>query len=142
MELAFQQDHLQRLSRKSRLSHSDKQLKSLDQAYGAMLQTSFAKPASSGSRERLGPRLDDRFSDMVALQRQTIALRKKQANLNEDALHQCEDDWLPSSAPQPAADDAQPELVPQPLAMQGPAAVAWKLAQDAKCTEEQIGAVA
>ena len=57
-------------------------------------------------------------------------------------MHQCEDDWLPSSAPQPAVDDAQPELVPQPLAMQGPAAVAWKLAQDAKCTEEQIDAVA
>ena len=79
---------------------------------------------------------------MVALQRQTIALRKKQTNLTEDALHRCEDDCLPSSAPQPAADDAQPELVPQPLAMQGPAAVAWKLAQDAKCTEEQIDAVA
>ena len=33
-------------------------------------------------------------------------------------------------------------LVPLPLAMKGPAAVAWKLAQDAKCTEEQIDAVA
>ena len=89
-----------------------------------MLQTSFAKPASSGSRERLGTRFDDRFSDMVALQRQTIALRKKQTNLNEDALHQREDDWLPNSAPQRGADDAQPELVPPPLAVQGPAAVA------------------
>ena len=44
MELALQQDHLQRLSRKSRLSHADQQLKSLDQAYGAMLQTNFGIP--------------------------------------------------------------------------------------------------
>ena len=82
---------------------------------------------------------------MVALQRQTIALMKKQTNLNDYVLDQREDGWLPTndgSAAQPAADDAQPELVPQPLAMQGPAAVAWKLAQDAKCTEEQIDAVA
>ena len=44
MELALQKDHLQRLSRKSRLSHVDKQLKNLDQAYAAMLKASFAKP--------------------------------------------------------------------------------------------------
>ena len=52
------------------------------------------------------------------------------------------DDWLPSGAPQPAAEDAQPELVPQPLAIQGPAAVVWKLVTDAECTAEQIDAVA
>ena len=48
------------------------------------------------------------------------------------------DSWMPSGAPQPA----EPELVPLPLAMQGAAAVAWKLLTDATCTEEQIDAVA
>ena len=57
-----------------------------------MLQITLGKLASSGSRERLGTRLDDRFSDMVALQRQTIALRKKQTNLNDDVLDKCGDD--------------------------------------------------
>ena len=52
-ELALQHDHLQRLSRKSRLSYTGKQLKSLDRTYGGMLQVSFSKAASAGARERL-----------------------------------------------------------------------------------------
>ena len=141
-ELALQQDQLQRLGKKSRLSYADKQLKNLDRAYGGMLQASFAQPASSGAREYLGTRLDDAFVDMLALQRQSIKLQKKQASPDGETLPDAGDDWLPSGARQPAAQDAQPKLVPQLLAMQGPAAVAWKLTTDAKCTQEQIDAVA
>ena len=103
-----------------------------------MLRIRHRKPAGRGSRERLGTeeeaddpepscpegdasqtrwllkhcgiRLKYRFQDMVALQRQTIALRKKQTNIDEDALGEGEDDWLPTydgSAAQLAADDAQ-----------------------------------
>ena len=46
--------------------------------------------------------------------------------------------WAPNSVDLPA----EPELVPLPLAMQGPAAVARKLLTDANCTEEQVDAVA
>ena len=112
-ELAFQQPQLQRLGQKSRLSYADKQLKNLDRAYGGMLQASFAQPASSGAREHLGTRLYDSFFDMLALQRQSIALQKKQASPDGETLPDAGDDWLPSGAPQPAAEDAQPELVPQ-----------------------------
>ena len=141
-ELALQQDQLQCLGQKSRLSYADKQLKNLNQAYGGMLQASFAQPASNGAREHLGTRLDDSFFDMLALQRQSIALQKKQASPDGETLPDAGGDWLPSDALQPADEDAQPELVPQLLAMQGPAAVAWKLVTDAECTEEQIDAVA
>ncbi len=141
-ELALQKDRLERLGRKSRLSYADKQLKNLDRAYGGMLQASFAQPASSGSREQLGTRLDNDFVDMLDLQRQNIALQKKQASPDGVTVPDAEDDWLPRGAPQPDAEDAQPELVPQPLAMQGPAAVAWNLVSSAQCTEEQIDAVA
>ena len=137
-ELALQQDHLQRLNQKGRLSYADKQLENLNRAYGGMLQASFAQPATSGARDHLGTRLDESSSDMLALQRQTIALQKKQASPDGETLPDAAGDWLPSGAPQPAAEDAQPELVPQPLAMQGPAAVAWKLVTDAGCTEEQL----
>ena len=105
-ELALQQDQLQRLGQKSRLSYADKQLKNLDRAYGGMLQASFAQPATSGAREHLGTRLDDCFFDMLALQRQSIALQKKQASPDGETLPDTGDDWLPSSAPQPAAEDA------------------------------------
>ena len=71
----------------------------------------------------------NRFFDMLALQKRPRP---------PDAAN----DWLPSGAHQRDDDDAQPELVPQPLAMQGPAAVAWKLVTDAECTEEQIDAAA
>jgi hypothetical protein len=49
------------------------------------------------------------------------------------------DAFLPNSS---ASQPAEPAIVPLPLAVQGPAAVAWKLCIDAKCTEEQIDAVA
>ena len=48
------------------------------------------------------------------------------------------DAFLPSCTALPAV----ATMVPLPLAMQGPAAVAWKLLTDADCTEEQIDAVA
>ena len=79
--------------------------------------------------------------DMIALQKANIALAKTQmsGNAAEDFDDDCNGDaFLPSSASQ----EAEPALVPMPLAMQGPAAVAWQLLSDAKATEEQIDAVA
>ncbi len=140
--LSLQKDQVQRADRKSRLSYADKQLTNLDRAYGRMLQASIEQPASSGAREHLGTRLDDNFFDMLALQRQTVELKKKQASPDGISVPDAEDDWLPGGAPQHDAEDAQPELVPQPLATQGPAAVAWKLVTEAQCAEEQIDAMA
>ena len=77
---------------------------------------------------------------MIALQKATFALAKKhqRGDIEEVDGLPVGDTWAPSTAAQPA----EPELVPLPLAMQGPAAVAWKLLTDATCTEEQIDAVA
>ena len=76
---------------------------------------------------------------MIALQKQTIALAKKQLSTEvERDEDEQNDSWMPSGAPQAA----EPEWAPLPLAMQGPAAVALKLLTDATCTEEQIDAVA
>ena len=76
---------------------------------------------------------------MIALQKQTLALAKKQQSpeteLGDDDPN---DSCMLSGAPQPV----ETQWVPLPLAMQGPAAVAEKLVTDAACTEEQIDAVA
>ena len=157
MDLALQQDQLARLSCKSRLSYVDKQLKDLNRAYGAMLQTNFGISARGGSREQLGTqvasgterhgrhggiRFEDQFQDMVALQRHIILMRKKQVNGNDVVLDEGGDEWLPNGAPQPVADVARPLLVSVPDAMKGPKFVAWNLAREANCTEKQIDAVA
>ena len=51
--------------------------------------------------------------------------------------------WLPGSgAAQPADAEPDAKVVPLPLAMQGPRAIAWQLVTDAECTEEQTDAIA
>ena len=65
------------------------------------------------------------FLDYIPEQLRTIYPSDKLADSTDDA-------------PQPT----QSELVPVPLAIQGPAAVALKLLTDANCTEEQTDAVA
>ena len=142
-ELALQQDQLRRLGQKSRLSHADKAAEeprpSVRRHAAGELCTASQQRRAGASGHAVGRQL---LFYMLALQWQSIALQKKQASPDGDTLPDDGDDWLPSGARQPAAEDAQPELVPQLLAMQGPAAVAWKLVADAACTEEQIDAVA
>ena len=59
---------------------------------------------------------------MIALQKATFALDKKHQRGDIEEVDELAvgDTWAPSSDAQPAED----ELVPLPLAMQGPAAVA------------------
>ena len=129
----LQQGDLQTLQSKRRLSYSDKQLKGLDRAYGAMLKQNFAKPATAS--DLVGMCFKEAHGDMIALQRHTISLMKQQALPDADELDDGGDSWLPSSG---AAADEEPQakVVPLPLALQGPAAVAWQLVTDAHCTEE------
>ena len=77
---------------------------------------------------------------MIALQRSTIELAKKEEAIENDADEGDDQDEfnITSSASQPA----EPQWVPLSLANQGPAAVTLKLLTDAQCTEEQIDAVA
>ena len=145
LELAMQQRSLEAIQLKSRKSKADKDLLKLDETYGDMLQQSFAFTAVQ-TASLLGMHFKDQFADRLALQKQSIALAKKQLNANEVTVDDSGDAWLPagdpSNAPQLAAEERDVEVVPLPLALQGPAAVAWKLLQDAACTEEQIDAVA
>ena len=135
VEMALQQHDLQSLQSKRRLSYSDKQIKNLDHAYGAMLKQDFAKTASTSNL--LGMNFKDAHQDMLVLLGHTISLMKKQTAKDEN-----EEDDVNSVIAQSADEDQTPELVSLPLALQGPAAVAWQLITDAKCTEEQIDAVA
>ena len=76
---------------------------------------------------------------MLALQKQTLASAKKQLAYEQELAEEDPNyPWMLSGAAQPAA----MAVVPLLLAMQGPAAVAWKLLSDNACTEEQIDAVA
>lgn len=113
-------------------------MKALDSTYAALLQQDFA--ISSGATQLARHGFGKDSSTMIALQKQTIALAKKQQSSEHEPVDGDGqgDSWLPSGARQPA----EPQWVPMPLAMQGPAAVALKLLTDASCTEEQIDAVA
>jgi hypothetical protein len=140
LRIALQQDALQSSRSKKRLSKADKDLRNLEEAYGPMLRQSFALTGGS-SGEMAGMHFNVKFGDMLALQRQSISLAKKQLSGGDITIDDCGDAWLPSGAAQPTDQVAEATLVPLPLAMQGPAAVAWQLLQDAESTEEQIDAV-
>ena len=133
----MQQGELASLDTKRRTLKGDLDLKALDGTHASLLQQDFGMDSGATQLARHGFRKD--YSTMIALQRQTIALAKNQrstgAELDEGEPN---DSWMPSGFPQPA----EPEWVPMPLAMQGPAAVTLKLLTDATCTEEQIDAVA
>ena len=126
---------------KTRKSQSDLNLKDIAETYGPLLQQDFSVDvAAAGTPVLEVPSFGRRHLDMIALQKTTFALAKKHQRGDIEEVDELAvgDTWAPSSDAQPA----EPELVPLPLAMQGPAAVAWKLLTDATCMEEQIDAVA
>jgi len=141
ISLCFQQDDLTVMSTKSRKSLADLQLKDINDTYEGLLKGSFACESASVISGIGG--FGQRHHDMVALQKQNIALARKQMSGGAADLFDDGDDdgdaFLPISS---AAQPAEPAIVPLPLASRGPAAVAWQLCMDAKCTEEQIDAVA
>ena len=135
----LQQQDIASISTKTRKSQADLDLKHLAETYDTLLSQNFGFKATAASGAVQG--YGKAHQDMVALQKKTIALAKKQAGdakAEEDGETAGDHDSIASGAAQPAA----PELVPLPLAMRGPAAVALKLLKDAKCTEEQMDAVA
>ncbi len=105
-----------------------------------MLLRSLALPGDQ-ARNTVGIHFKDQFADRLALQRQSIALAKKQIDRHHITIDDSGDSWQPSGASDPAEEDTDVALVLLPLAMQGPAAVTWQLIQDAESTEEQIDAV-
>ena len=105
--------------------------------YSTLLVGDFAMNSGATDLARHG--FGNTCGEMLSLQKQTLALAKKQQSAEMDLGDEDPNDFdMPSGAPQPA----EPQWVPLPLAMQGPAAVAQKLLTDAACTEEQIDAVA
>ena len=139
IRIALQEGALRKaLSKTTRSSKEDRDLQKLDQAYGPMLQQTFAM-SDKAQADLLGIHFKDQFGDMLALQRQNIALAKKQMQ-PDDEVDNNSDAYLPSSA-WCDEQDTGVAIVPEPIAMQGPAVVAWQLLQKAGCTEEQIDAV-
>jgi hypothetical protein len=137
ISMCLQQEALASLPSQTRKSQGDMDLKALDDTYASLLQQDLGMDPEETDLELRG--FGKRHSHMIALQKKTIALAKKQqGNAANPDQEDTGDAWLPSRAAQPA----EPELVPLPLAMQGPAAVALKLLTDADCTEEQMDAVA
>ena len=131
LALCFQHDDLAALPSKTRKSQSDLDLKDMHDAYTPLLEhPNFGLQAATAAAAIVKlPSFGEHHSVMVALQKKTIALARKQlSEAKEDSEENAETDALPpSSAAQPA--EATP--VPLPLAMQGPAAVARQLLLDA-----------
>ena len=138
ISLCFQQDDIASLPSKTRKSQGDVDLIHLDDTYGSLLHQNLSFNVAAATSHVCGYGLQ--HNDMVALQKKTIALANKQQSRGHDDLDDADagGSVLLIDASQPA----EPQLAPLPLAMQGPAAVARKLAGDANCTEEQTDAVA
>ena len=137
LSLCLQQRDLASIDTKRRKSQSDKDLEALDKTYESLLQQDFAMDSGAKQLARHGFR--EHYPVMAALQKQNILLAKKQQTPEQTRQDEEGDDACMAIDAPPAP---QPEWVPFPLAMQGPAAVALKLLTDAACTEEQTDAVA
>ena len=94
----------------------------MDDTYASLMQQDFSMDCGATQLPQHGFGKD--HATMIELQKQTIALAKKQQatemDLNEEDDNEA---WMPSGASQPA----QAEWVPMPLAKKGPAAVALHL---------------
>ena len=142
LKLAMQQRTLDKIQLKKRKSKADKELLLLDDSYGEMLRAqSFAFPAVQAD-SLLGMHFKDDFAGRLALQKQSIALAKKQLNADDVTVDDFGDGGMSNSGDQQDEEERDVAVVPLPLAFKGPGAVAWKLLQDASCTEDQIDAVA
>ena len=133
MSLCLQQDDIASLSSKRRKSKGDVGLMDLDTTYSSLLLQDFALDSTRAALDVRG--FGAHHTDKLALQTANIALAKKQQqghSMDLDDDDPAENSGMPSRASQPP----EPELVPLPLAIQGPAAVALKLLTDATCTEE------
>ena len=118
----------------------DKQLLALRDAYGPVLNRSFALQPES-ARGAIGFHFDAvAFKQNLTLQKSNIALAKKQAG-HSDAVADDEEDHVIEHKR-----NAQPAscavVVDLPIAQKGPAAVARYLIEKTGCTEEQISAIA
>ena len=134
LSLCFQEADVAALDTKKRKSKSDVSVRALHNTYASLLQQDFSLESKAQMLSTHG--FGKSAKQMIALQKCTIELAKKQEAPDDDAN---EDDFnMPSSASQPA----EPQLVPVSLANQGPAVVALKLLTDSSRTEEQIDAVA
>jgi hypothetical protein len=138
ISICLQQEELASLSSKTRKSQGDLDLQAVDETYAGLLKGNFGLTPSPLTLETRGFGVG--HTNMLVLQKQVIALAKKQQSGGTDSIEAETEDNVGdlSSASQPAA----PEVVPLSLALQGPGAVALDLLRQATCTEEQIDAVA
>ena len=104
--------------------------------YSPMLRQNLSKPAHAPKMEGLS--FGQLHGDRLNLQTCRIELLKKEQGGDEDHA----DEPSEVSAAAHPTEDPEAILVPLPLTLQGPAAVAWQLLTDAHSTEEQIDAVA
>ena len=129
-------DALAKIATKEKLSHADKQLRALHKAYSSFFSDenrddiTFSGWGLKFSKEE--------FNSRIAIQGVNIANQKKHMGTEEINLEDDGDSWLPLISDEAAV----PTVVDMPVLMQGPAAVASHLLKKAKCTEEQIDAVA
>ena len=140
IDIALQTADLATSQAKTRRSHTDKQLLALSDAYGPMLAQTFTLPPES-ARGAIGLHFPaDVFNHTLSMQKSNIALAKtQQGHLESEA-----DDGVDLPAQHSDASHAAPcaVVVDLPHAQKGPAAVARHLIENARCTEEQITAIA
>ena len=80
-----------------------------------MLKQKFSK--SGPQNLALGLNFGGKHKDMLALQRNCIALAEKQSTTQADCEGNADDDGLPGGALQPADGDPGAKMAPLPLAL-------------------------
>ena len=128
-------------------------LQDLHGADGALLERRFSYSVGATTGDEREQRLCGFVLEADAAhaqqrQRLCVELAKKQQSLKEqsDELKTSETPCAPERSEAFCAlepdEHQEPFPVPLPLALKGPGAIAWHLAQNANCTEEQHDAVA
>ena len=140
VDIALQAHAIATSQSKTRRSHVDKQLLALRDAYGPVLNRSFSLQPES-ARGAIGFHFDAvSFKKNLTLQKSNIAHAKTQAGHSNAEADDDEDHVTEHNR------NAQPAscavLVDLPLAQKGPPAVARYLIEEARCTEEQVSAIA
>ena len=137
--IAFRAFDRRRAGKKDRQSEADKELLRWELAYGDLLtkrrgfsdaDAAERNPALAGVQRR------EACQAALEVQRSRVKLSK---------LNQSQRQELSSPAevvPMERDMNATSAIVPMQEAMRGPAACAWRLLQEAECTQEQIDAVA
>ena len=139
ISMTLQQEDLAEIEHKSRKTPSDQDLLQFNSGYKELMSMNFGLDAGAFQGHTL--KLGKARANAITLQKKIIELAKKQPMQDNEEEEDGENGDF-SRIVNRNAELEEPQAVPVPDAVLGPAHVAWKLLTANTCTEEQKDAVA